>query len=144
MKKKQTVISKNYLEQTPLRHPQIEWTKDDKGIVTLEIENTGLFNKIAQKVFKRPRISYIHLDELDTVDGKTSYKYYYDEESDAVVVVVSEETGIISSVRNGKIKRGLDAEIIKKILLATKKRKRSDKKRLERKKVIWKGRSKNE
>ena len=64
MKKKQTVINKNYLEQTPLRHPQIEWTKDDKGIVTLEIENTGLFNKIAQKVFKRPKISYIHLDEM--------------------------------------------------------------------------------
>ena len=66
------------------------------------------------------------------------------EGTDALVLVVSEETGIISSVRNGKIKRGLDAEIIKKILLATKKRKRSDKKRLERKKVIWKGRSKNE
>lgn len=32
-----------------------------------------------------PSDSYIHLDELDTVDGKTSYKYYYDEESDAVV-----------------------------------------------------------
>ena len=66
------------------------------------------------------------------------------EGTDALVLVVSEETGIISSVRNGKIKRGLDAEIIKKILLATKKRKRSDKKRLERKKVIWKGRGKNE
>ena len=66
------------------------------------------------------------------------------EGTDALVLVVSEETGIISSVRNGKIKRGLDAEIIKKILLATKKRKRSDKKRLDRKKVIWKGRGKNE
>lgn len=66
------------------------------------------------------------------------------EGTDALVLVVSEETGIISSVRNGKIKRGLDAEIIKKILLATKKRKRSDKKRLERKKVIWKGKSKHE
>ena len=32
-----------------------------------------------------PADSYIHLDELDTVTGKTSYKYYYDEESDAVV-----------------------------------------------------------
>ena len=32
-----------------------------------------------------PADSYIHLDELDTVNGKTSYKYYYDEESDAVV-----------------------------------------------------------
>lgn len=66
------------------------------------------------------------------------------EGTDALVLVVSEETGIISSVRNGKIKRGLDAEIIKKILLSTKKRQRSDKKRLERKKVIWKGKSKNE
>lgn len=32
-----------------------------------------------------PADSYIHLDELDTISGKTSYKYYYDEESDAVV-----------------------------------------------------------
>lgn len=71
------------------------------------------------------------------------------EETDALVLVVSEETGIISSVRNGKIKRGLDAEIIKKILLGTKQRRRLDKKRLdkkilERKKVMWKGRDKNE
>ncbi len=32
-----------------------------------------------------PADSYIHLDELDTVNGKTSCKYYYDEESDAIV-----------------------------------------------------------
>lgn len=32
-----------------------------------------------------PKDSYIHLDELDTINGKTSYTYYYDEESDAVV-----------------------------------------------------------
>ena len=32
-----------------------------------------------------PADSYVHLDELDTISGKTSYKYYYDEESDAVV-----------------------------------------------------------
>lgn len=61
------------------------------------------------------------------------------EGTDALVIVVSEENGIISCVRNGKIKRGLDAEIIKKILLSTRKKKRS-----ERKKVIWKGKSKNE
>lgn len=33
----------------------------------------------------KPADSYVHLDELDTVNGKTAYKYYYDEESDAVV-----------------------------------------------------------
>ncbi len=61
------------------------------------------------------------------------------ESTDALVIVVSEENGIISCVRNGKIKRGLDAELIKKILLSTRKKKRSD-----RKKVIWKGKSKHE
>lgn len=66
------------------------------------------------------------------------------EVTDALVLVVSEENGIISCVKNGKIKRSLDAEIIKKILVATRKKKRSDKRRLERKKVIWKGKSKNE
>lgn len=66
------------------------------------------------------------------------------EVTDALVLVVSEENGIISSVRNGKIRRGLDAEIIKKILLATRKKKRTEKKRAEIKRVIWKGRGKNE
>lgn len=61
------------------------------------------------------------------------------ESTDALVIVVSEENGIISCVRNGKIKRGLDTELIKKILLSTRRKKRS-----ERKKVIWKGKSKHE
>ena len=61
MKKK--VISANYLESVPARNPEINWTEDEKGIVTLEVVNKGFFNKIAQKFFKRPRISYVHLDE---------------------------------------------------------------------------------
>lgn len=61
--KKKNVISQNYLEKVPLRHPDIEWSADDNGIVTLEIKNTGFFNSIAQKLFKRPKISYVHLDE---------------------------------------------------------------------------------
>lgn len=66
------------------------------------------------------------------------------EGTDALVLVVSEENGTISYVKNGKIKRGLDAELIKKILLSTRKKKRLDKKSVVRKKVVWKGRSKNE
>ena len=31
--------------------------------MTLEIENKGVFNRIAQKFFKKPRISYVRLDE---------------------------------------------------------------------------------
>lgn len=56
-------ISENYLEKIPVRC-DIHWTTDDKEIVTLEIENTGVFNLIAQKLFKKPKISYIHLDEM--------------------------------------------------------------------------------
>lgn len=62
MKKK--VISKNYLEGIPFRNPDIEWKEVDGGKVTLEIRNTGLFNRFAQKFFKRPKISYVHLDEM--------------------------------------------------------------------------------
>ena len=73
--KKKTVISKNYLEFCPKRNEDISWKEKD-GIVVLEIENKGLMNKIAQKLFKKPKISYVNLDEMGTfiwpmLDGKT-------------------------------------------------------------------------
>ena len=55
--------NKNFLEFIPSHNPNINWTVDNKGLVTLEIENKGLFNLIAQKLFKKPKISYVHLDE---------------------------------------------------------------------------------
>ena len=64
MKKKKNIIDKNYLERIPKRSSYIEWKTDKDGIVTLEIENTGWANRIAQKLFKRPKISYVHLDKL--------------------------------------------------------------------------------
>ena len=56
MKKKD---SKNYLD----------------GIITVLIEWKGFYHKIAQKLFRRPRVSDIRLDELgsfvwNAVDGK--------------------------------------------------------------------------
>lgn len=42
----------------------MDWTVDEHGLVTLNIENKGVFNRIAQKLLKKPKISYIHLDEL--------------------------------------------------------------------------------
>jgi len=65
----------NYLEMIPVRNPEIHWTADEKGIVTLEIENKGVANRIAQKLLKKPKITYIHLDENGSfvwplMDGK--------------------------------------------------------------------------
>ena len=62
--KKKNVISQNYLEKKPIRTEGIGWSKDEEDVVTLEIVNKGVFNFIAQKLFKRPRISYVHLDEM--------------------------------------------------------------------------------
>lgn len=61
--KKKNIIEKNYLEKIPLKKSGLNWTTTN-DIVTLEIENTGIFNRIAQKILKKPKISYIHLDEM--------------------------------------------------------------------------------
>ena len=71
MKKKR--IDKNYLEFIPSKNKDMNWSKDEKDIVTLEIVNKGFF--IAQKLFKKPKISYVHLDEIGSfvwplIDGK--------------------------------------------------------------------------
>ena len=63
----------NYLEKIPVL-PPMKWTLND-DIVTLEKENNGFFDKIAQKFFKRPETSYIHLDRYGSfvwqiVDGR--------------------------------------------------------------------------
>lgn len=72
---KKTVAQENYLERTPLRSDAIDWKTDENGNVTLAIENKGVFNRIAQKLFKKPKISYIHLDEMGSfvwplIDGE--------------------------------------------------------------------------
>lgn len=63
MKKQKINKEDNFLEFIPIRNSLINWSVDDNGLVTLEIENKGAFNRMAQKLFKKPKISYVHLDE---------------------------------------------------------------------------------
>ena len=65
----------NFLEKKPQRNPDINWNEKD-GQITLEIENKGVFNRLAQKLLKKPKISYIHLDEMGSfiwplIDGES-------------------------------------------------------------------------
>jgi len=53
----------NYLDLVPIRNKDIKYEIDNNGIVTVIIENTGFVNKVAQKIFKKPKYSYVHLDE---------------------------------------------------------------------------------
>ncbi len=77
MEKEKIIMKKkpeNYLDKKPIRREDISWTEKD-GSVTLEIENKGVFNRIAQKLFKKPKVSYIHLDEMGSfiwpvIDGE--------------------------------------------------------------------------
>ena len=65
---------KNLLDFIPQKALE-RFTVDESGLVTLEIENKGAFNRIAQKLLKKPKVSYIHLDEMGSfiwplMDGK--------------------------------------------------------------------------
>ena len=80
-KVKQQKISKNYMDSIFVHKPTLQWhtteNESKKQIVVLDVENTGFFNKIAQKFFHRPKVSHIWLDEYGStlwqlLDGKNS------------------------------------------------------------------------
>ena len=73
MKKKD---QENYLDYVPICAPGFTW-KENKGIVTITVENKGFYNWIAQKLFKKPRFSHIDLDQYGSfvwqqMDGERS------------------------------------------------------------------------
>ena len=68
---------KNYLELIPERAERIVWETGENGIVVLQVENTGVFNRIAQKLFKRPRYTKVHMDRYGSflwplIDGENT------------------------------------------------------------------------
>lgn len=77
MTMKKNKIPQNYLSYIPVRNEKIGYNTDQNGAVTLEKENLGFTNKLAQKLFKKPKISYIHLEEMGSfiwplIDGETT------------------------------------------------------------------------
>lgn len=67
---------KNYIDNIP-RINDMKWEVLEDGIVEITVENTGFYNKVAQRLFKKPRYSFIKLDEYGSfvwqqIDGKKS------------------------------------------------------------------------
>lgn len=63
----------NYIDQIPKILKK--WELNDKGRVEVTVENTGFYNTMAQKIFHKPRFSFIELDEYGSfvwqkIDGK--------------------------------------------------------------------------
>lgn len=65
--KKLCANTENYLERVPSHSATISWTLSEVGVVTLEIVNTGWADCVAQLLFGRPKVSYIHLDSLGSL-----------------------------------------------------------------------------
>lgn len=62
-KNKDKSNSANYLEYVPVPKKGLTYEISD-GKVTIFQENRGVFHFIAQKFWKKPRVSQIHLDEM--------------------------------------------------------------------------------
>lgn len=74
---KKKKISPNYLEIIPKRSEDRPWRIAEDGMVEIDMENKGFYHFIAQKFFKKPRISHISLDKYGSVvwqsiDGKNT------------------------------------------------------------------------
>ncbi len=75
MSKKQKDRSDNYLDYIPVISDKYKWEVDEEGNVTIFVENRGLFNRIAQKLLKKPEVSQLHLERFGSyifplIDGK--------------------------------------------------------------------------
>lgn len=53
-----------FLTKIPVRKSDVNWYKNKDSTVTIEMINSGVFNIFFQKFLKKPKISYIHLDEI--------------------------------------------------------------------------------
>lgn len=67
----------NYLDYVPIISDKHRWEADAEGNVTIFIENKGIFNWLAQKLLKKPKVSQLHLEKFGSfifplIDGKTS------------------------------------------------------------------------
>lgn len=80
MKKKKT--DSNYLDFVPIHCKDFQSQKEEENpdkteLVTILVENKGFFNRLAQKLLKKPPISYIHLDAMGSflwlhIDGNST------------------------------------------------------------------------
>lgn len=75
--KKNKKETANYLDYIPRHNEKYHWETDEQGGVTILIENKGVFNWLAQKILKKPKVSQVHLEKMGSfiwplMDGQRS------------------------------------------------------------------------
>lgn len=56
----------NFLDYIPKHNALYEYRTNDGGQIEIQVHHKGLFNRIAQIFFKRPKISWIELPGMGT------------------------------------------------------------------------------
>ena len=70
----------NLLDCTPVREPDLKWTEDENGIITLHRTHTTFTDRLAHKITKKPlRQSHITLEAFGSflwknMDGRTTLR----------------------------------------------------------------------
>ena len=69
--------SENFLDFVPKKNPEFEWKIKENRCVEIAMPNKGFFNRLAQIIWKRPKVSYISLDEFGSfvwkqIDGEST------------------------------------------------------------------------
>lgn len=107
--KNKSIAYENYLEKVPIRRDGLEWSVDENGEVTLEVENRGITNKIMQVLLKKPRVSFVHLDEMGNfiwpiIDGEKNVftigkevKEHFGEKAEPLYERLAQYFGILES-----------------------------------------------
>ena len=54
----------NFVDYIPKRNALYEWELNSRNLAEVLVINRGLYNRIAQLLFKKPKISRIELDEM--------------------------------------------------------------------------------
>lgn len=77
--KKTKKVSQNYMDTVMYHNPLYKWSVNEDGIVVIDVINSGLHHRIAQKFLHKPKVSHISLDKYgsklwEAIDGnKTVY-----------------------------------------------------------------------
>lgn len=70
----------NFLDYIPKRNQRFAYQTNEKGYIEIAVLNTGFMNRVLQLVCKKPKISYVELEEMgsflwEQMDGiKTVYE----------------------------------------------------------------------
>lgn len=109
--KNKNVAYENFLDKIPQHKDGLIWSVDENSAVTLEVENKGIANKIMQVLLKKPKVSFIHLDEMGSfiwlrIDGVKNVfeigkevKEYFGEKAEPLYERLAEYFGILDNYR---------------------------------------------